>query len=118
MCCAIGPVRLRATSCINPDADRRGLCPGRVFRSNLTPQSVGILHAAAEPAYREAIAQRRGLRLRSMADGGCESSGALLDGVQRSAVAQALLQVESEPPRSHGRREKRDGRDGGTIMGG
>lgn len=55
------------------------------------------------PAYREAVLQRGRLGLGSVGHGGCEAAGqgrlALgLDGIDGGARADALLQVECEPP--------------------
>jgi hypothetical protein len=57
-------------------------------------------------AYREAVAERRRLSLRAVADGRGQAAGQRrgsrrLDGVDGGARAHALLQVEGEPAGSH-----------------
>jgi hypothetical protein len=62
--CAIGLVRFRSRSSVNPYPDRRRLCPWRVLRGNLR-----VLEASVSPSlrpYRESVGQSCGFRLHAI----------------------------------------------------
>jgi hypothetical protein len=93
--CAIGLVRLRSRSSINPHPDSRCLRPWRVLRSNLEPVRSLPLSSEAHP-YRESVGQSRRFRLHAIFhDRRRKSSLQWGDCIEGSAVAQTLGEVES-----------------------
>jgi hypothetical protein len=92
--CAIGPVRFRSRSSINPHPDSRRLCPWRVLRSNLITLETSIYPDSH--AYRKSVGQSCGFRLHAIFhDRRGKAPLQWGDGIEGSAVAQPLSKVES-----------------------
>lgn len=93
---AIGLVRLRAAAGVDPHADGRGLSPGRVLCGDLISiESALARRTVRDGAYREAVAEGGGLRLRAVAERSGQASGQRRpDGAEGRATAHGLLQVE------------------------
>jgi hypothetical protein len=93
--CAIGPVRLRSRSSINPHPNSRRLRPWRVLRRYL--KAVRSLHMApGSRSYRESVGQSRRFRLHAIFhDRRRKSSLQWGDCIEGSAVAQSLGEIES-----------------------
>ena len=97
VCCAIGLVRFRPRSGVNPNTNSRSLCPWRVLGGNLRV-FVSPLNLTASiismRAYRHAIGESCALRGDAILRGDWSCKTSPHGGVERSTLAEALGEVK------------------------